>query len=183
MSLSRGRAAARLNSGVRCRGEIAVSTFPKEIDKAVARRMKELGRVLTREESEVVHAELFQDWVNAERYDDLIRRIHAMYDREGGHEECIVLGHALQEATDTVRIDALFQGLIKRRVKAFWSNWELAKSGHPGHMHGCAKQSASAMEAYLEYYIRLANLGLEDRKEQVRHEMLAFQARERGVRK
>ena len=164
-------------------GEIAVGTFPKEIDKAVARRMKELGRVLTIEESEVVHAELFQDWVNAERYDELIRRIHALYDREGGREECVILGHALQEAKDTVRIDALFQGLIKRRVKAFWSNWELAKSGHPGHMHGCARQSASAMEAYLEYYIRLANLGLEDRKEQVRHEMLAFQAREQGVRK
>ena len=160
-----------------------MGTFPRELDQVVGRRMKELGRVLTKEESAIVEAKLFDEWIDAGRYDELIRRIHAVYDREGGHVECVVLGHALQEKRDIERIDALFQGLIKRRVKAFWSNWELAKSGHPGHMHGCARQSASAMEAYLEYYIRLANLGLEDRKEQVRHEMLAFQARERGVRK
>ena len=160
-----------------------MGTFPRELDQVVGRRMKELGRVLTKEESQIVEVELFESWIDAERYDELIRRIHAVYDREGGHEECVVLGHALQEKRDIERIDALFQGLIKRRVKAFWSNWELAKSGHPGHMHGCAKQSADALEAYLEYYIRLANLGLEDRKERVRQEMLAFQARETGVRK
>ena len=155
-----------------------MGSFPRELDVVVGRRMKEFGRTLTRQESEVAEAELFQRWVNAGRYDELIRRIHAVYDREGGHEECVVLGHALQQAGDVERIEALFQGLIKRRVKAFWSNWELAKSGHPGHMLGCAKQSASAMETYLEYYIRVANLGLEERKEQLRQEMLAFQARD-----
>jgi hypothetical protein len=159
-----------------------VATFPKEFDAVVGRRMKELGRVLTREESEALEAGLFHDWVDAGRYDELIRRMHAVYEREGGLEECIVLGKALQEARDVERIDTLFSGLISRRVKAFWSNWALAESGHPGHMHGCARQSASALEAYLEYYSRLANLGLDDRKEQVRHEMLAFQARERSDR-
>lgn len=158
-------------------------TFPRELDKLVGRRMKELGRTLTREESEVVEAELFQSWVAARRYDELIRRIHAIHDRSGGHEECIILGHALEEAGDLKRIDALFRGLINRRVKAFWENWERALSGHPGHMHGCARQAADAMEVYLEYYTRLANLGQEDQKEALRNEMLAFQAREQGARR
>lgn len=160
-----------------------MSTFPRELDRLVGRRMKELGRTLTREESVVVEAELFQSWVAAQRYDELIRRMHAIYDRSGGHEECVVLGHALQAAGDLERIETLFRGLINRRVKAFWANWELAQSGHPGHMHGCARQAADAMEVYLEYYIRLANLGCEDQKEALRQEMLAFQARERSSRR
>ena len=142
--------------------------------------MKELGRVLFKEESDALEGELFQHWVAAERYDELIRRMHAVYDRDGGLEECIVLGIALQEAGDSERIDTLFRGLINRRVKAFWTHWELAVSGHPGHMRGCARQAADAMEIYLEYYIRLANLGEHEKKEALRAEMLAFQARERG---
>lgn len=157
-----------------------MSTFPKELDKLIGRRMKELGRVLFKEESDALEGELFEDWVAAKRYDELIRRMHAIYDRDGGLEECIVLGIALQEAGDSERIDTLFRGLINRRVKAFWANWEHALSGHPGHMHGCAKQAADAMEVYLEYYIRLANLGRHEQKEALRGEMLAFQARERG---
>jgi hypothetical protein len=142
--------------------------------------MKELGRVLFKEESDALEGELFESWVAAKRYDELIRRMHAIYDRDGGLEECIVLGIALQEAGDYERIDALFQGLISRRVKAFWANWERASSGHPGHMRGCAKQASDAMEVYLEYYIRLANLGQHEKKEALLAEMLAFQARERA---
>lgn len=41
-------------------GESRVSTFPRELDKLIARRMKELGRTLTKEEGVVVEAELFQ---------------------------------------------------------------------------------------------------------------------------
>lgn len=156
-----------------------MSKFAKELDKAYGRRMKELGRVLTKEESDVLEAELFHEWVVAGRYDELIRRMHAVYDVGGGHEECIVLGNALQQAGDVARIDDLFRGLIKRRTRAFWSNWDQAQAGHPGHMLGCAKQAAEVMDAYLEYYIRIANLGLEDQKERLRQEMLAFQARER----
>jgi hypothetical protein len=157
-----------------------VSTFPKELDKSIARRMKELGRTLFKEESDAVEGELFQSWVTAKRYDELIGRMHAIYDRDGGAEECMLLGIALQEEGDLERIDALFRGLINRRVRAFWANWEQASSGHPGHMHGCAKQAADAMEVYLEYYTRLASLGRHDDKEVLRQEMLAFQARERG---
>jgi len=158
-----------------------MSTFPKELDTLIGRRMKELGRVLFKEESDALEGELFQSWVAAKRYDELIRRMHAVYDREGGLEECIVLGIALQEAGDSERIDTLFRGLINRRVKAFWANWDAALSGHPGHMRGCAKQASDAMEVYLEYYIRLANLGQQEKKEALRDEMLAFQARQRGA--
>ena len=157
-----------------------MSTFPRELDKLIGRRMKELGRVLFKEESDALEGQLFLDWVAAKRYDELIRRMHAIYDRDGGLEECVVLGIALQDAGDSARIDTLFRGLINRRVKAFWANWEHALIGHPGHMRGCAKQAADAMEVYLEYYIRLANLGQHEQKEELRAEMLAFQARERG---
>jgi hypothetical protein len=156
-----------------------VSTFPRELDKAFARRMKELGRDLTREEGEVLEGKLFESWIEAGRYDELICRMHAVYDREGGLVECVVLGEALQKAGDIARIDALFQGLIKRRANAFWANWKQAQAGHPGHMRGCARQAAELMDVYLEYYIRAANLGLDDRKDQIRQKMLAFQARER----
>lgn len=158
-----------------------MGTFPKELDKWFGRRMKELGRSLSSEEGEILEAELFKSWVEAERYDELILRIHAIYDRAGGREECIILCHALQEDRDIERIDTLFCGLVKRWVKAFWANWEQAQSGHPGHMHGCAKQAADVMEVYLEHYIRVANLGLEERMLALRQEMLAFQARERGT--
>lgn len=157
-----------------------MSTFSKELDKLIGRRMKELGRVLFKEESDALEGELFQSWVAAERYDELIRHMHAVYNRDGGLEECIVMGIALQDAGDSVRIDTLFRGLINRRVKAFWANWEDALSGHPGHMRGCAQQASDALEVYLEYYIRLSNLGLHERKDALLAEMLAFQARERG---
>lgn len=157
-----------------------MGAFPRELERAYARRMKELGRVLTSDEGEVLEAELFQSWVSAGRHDELIRRMHAVHDREGGREEIIVLGHALQAAGDVERIDTLFLGLIDRRARAFWANWPLAESGHPGHMAGCARQAASTLEVYLEYYVRLAGLGLDDRKERVRREMLAFQARDRN---
>lgn len=153
--------------------------FPRELDKAYGRRMRELGRVLTKEEGDVLEAEVFQAWVAAGRYDELIRRMHAIHDINGGHEECVVLGNALQQAGDIARIEELFRGLIKRRTKAFWASWDQARAGHPGHMLGCARQAAEVMDVYLEYYIRVANLGLDDLKEQLRVEMLAFQARER----
>jgi len=144
--------------------------------------MKELGRVPFKEESDALEGERFQDWVAAERYDELTRRMHAIYDCNGGLEECIVLGIAVQEAGYSERIDTLFRGLSNRRVKAFWANWKHAPSGHPGHMRGCAKQAADAMEVYLEYCIRPTNLGEHEKKEALRGEMLAFQARERGAK-
>lgn len=159
-----------------------MTSFPNELDKLIGRRMKELGRVLYREESDAMEGQLFESWIAAGRYDALIRRIHSTYGCEGGHEECAVLGFALQEAGDLARMDTLFRGLINRRVKSFWTNWDQALSGHAGWMHVCAKQAAAAMEAYLEYYNRLANLRLDEQKEALRAEMLAFQARERRHR-
>lgn len=154
-----------------------MGNFPKELDSAWRKRRKELGRELTGEEGEQLEGELFESWVDAGRYDELIRRIHHEFDVEGGAHECAVLGYALREAKDAERLHTLFRGLISRRTKAFWESWPAAESGHVGHMLLASQRMTSAMESFLEYFHSLTTLGLKEESEQLRLDMLAFQTR------
>ncbi len=154
-----------------------MGNFPKERDTAWRKRRKELGRDLTNEEGEQLEGELFEAWVDAGRYDELIRRIHHEFDVEGGAHECAVLGYALREAKDAGRLHTLFRGLISRRTKAFWESWPSAESGHVGHMLLASQRMASAMESFLEYFHSLTSLGLQEQSEKLRAEMHSFQSR------
>lgn len=154
-----------------------MGSFPSELDSAWRKRKKELGRELTRHEGKHLEGELFESWVEARRYDELIRRIHHEYDVGGGLHECAVLGYALREIKDVERIHTLFRGLISRRTKAFWKSWPAAASGHVGHMLLASQRMASAMETYLEYFHSLTALALQSESEQLRAEMITFQAR------
>lgn len=153
--------------------------FTAEFEKAYAKRQRELGRDLTQLESEIVEEELFKNWIDQGRFDELIRRIHSEYGVEGGVGECAILGYTLREQKDARHIHALFQGLITRRTRAFWEFWPKAQTGHIGSMLTAAQRMANAMESYLEYFISLKAIGLDDEAELLRAEMLAFQARER----
>lgn len=153
-------------------------TFAVEFERLWASRAKELGRDLTREESDEIDGRLFQSWITAGRLDELIRTIHANWGRNGGLEEIIVLGHHLRQSRDEARIHALFGGLISRRVKAFHEWWPRAADGHIGCMREAARASAEAMDAYVEYFISLEQLGLGPQRDALREEMKRFQARE-----
>lgn len=156
--------------------------FPTELESAYRKQSRELGRDLTQLEIAILEEQLFNQWIEQGRIDELIRRIHSEYGVEGGERECFILGYALREQKDALHIHALFQGLIARRTKAFWAFWTEAQTGHTGAMLGAAKRMASAMESYLEYFVSLKALQLDDEAELLRAEMLTFQARERATK-
>lgn len=154
-----------------------MGTFPKELDQVWRQRRKELGRELTASEGIDVEGALFESWVDAERFDELIRRIHSVYDVEGGVHEIAVLGYALRERKDVPRIHSLFRGLLSRRLKSFWKAWRTAEEGHIGGMLLAAQRCASAMEAYVEYYHSLWAVDLGEECDRLQQEMLALQQR------
>ena len=155
-----------------------MATFGVEFESLWAKRAKELGRDLTKEESRELDGLLFQSWIDSGRLDDLIRTIFANSGRDGGLEEIAVLGYHLRATKDVDRIHKLFRGLISRRVKAFHEWWPRALKGHVGCMREAARASAEAMDAYIEYFNSLDNLGLVSEREDLRTEMKRFQARE-----
>ena len=157
-----------------------MGSFPKELDSAWRKRESVLGRELSGEEGTVVEGKLFEAWIAAGRYDELIRRIHSIHAVEGGLTDIIVLGYSLREKRDIERIHALFRGLLNRRLKAFWSSWPYALQGHVGHMVAASKSASATMEVYLEYFHSLTTVGLAQESDALHIEMLAFQARERG---
>lgn len=152
-------------------------SFSVEYERLWSQRARALGRDLTAEEARQLEGELFQAWIDAERFDELIRTIHANHGHSGGGEDIVVLGYHLRERKDRDRIHQFLGGLISRRVKAFYQWWPKAEEGHIGSMREAARASAEAMDAYSEYYISLDSLGLHDEKERLREEMRQFQAR------
>lgn len=153
-------------------------SFSAEFERLWAKRAKELGRDLTREETRKLDGQLFQSWIDTGRLDELIRTVHANHGRDGGLEEIVILAHHLLEIRDEARTHALFRGLISRRVKAFHDWWPRAQSGHVGCMKEAARASAEAMDAYCEYFASLDALGLHPEREALREEMKRFQGRE-----
>jgi hypothetical protein len=153
-------------------------SFSVEFERLWAKRAKELGRDLDKQETRELDGQLFQSWIDTGRLDELIRMVFANFGRDGGLEEIIVLGHHLRETRDEVRTHALFGGLISRRVKAFHEWWPRAQTGHVGCMKEASRASAEAMDAYCEYFISLDALGLVPEREALREEMKRFQARE-----
>lgn len=152
-------------------------SFSVEYERLWSRRAREVGRELTTEEARRLEGELFQAWIDAERFDELIRTIHANHGHSGGAEDIVVLGYHLRERQDEARIHELFGGLISRRVKAFYQWWPRAVEGHVGGMRDAARACAEAMDVYTEYFISLDSLGLHEEKERLREEMRQFQAR------
>jgi hypothetical protein len=160
-----------------------MGNFPKELDSAWRQWQREVGRELTDAEGVAVEEGLFQSWVDQERYDELIRRIHSEYDVEGGEQQIMILGYALRKAKDVARIHLLFQGLVSRRLKSFWSAWRKAEHGHVGSMLLAAQRYAAAMHAYLEYYQSVWSLGLNDECSRIQAEMVALQQRQKLPKK
>jgi hypothetical protein len=154
-----------------------MASFSTEYEQRWARRASELGRDLTTEEANEVEGLLFQPWIDGGRIDDLIRRHHANHGRSGGLTDLIVLGHHLRQTRDETRIDALFGGLLARRVKAFHQWWPKASSGHVASMREAARAAAEAMDVYVEYFISLDSLGLDAERDALRAEMQRFQDR------
>jgi hypothetical protein len=153
-------------------------SFSVEYERLWAERARQLGRDLTSDESLEVEGNLFSSWINAGRFDELIRRILANYSRDGGRSDIAVLGHHLCKTQDIDRVHALFGGLVSRRVKAFYGWWARAATGHIGCMREAARAAAEAMDVYSEYFISLDALGLTAAKESLREEMQRFQARD-----
>jgi len=154
-----------------------MASFSAEFETQWAHRAKQLGRDLHEEESRALEGELFQAWIDAGRLDELIRTVHANHGRGGGLVDIVTLGHHLRQARDERRLHTLFGGLLSRRVKAFYTWWAKAESGHAGGMREAARACAEAMDAYVEYFISLDSLGLAAQKEALRAEMLRFQQR------
>ena len=153
-------------------------SFSIEFDRLWTKQAKELGRDLTKDESRELDGRLFQSWIDSGRLDELIRTILANSGRAGGLEEIVALGYHLRQCKDEARIHTLFRSLISIRVKAFHQWWPRATDGQVSCMREAARSAAEAMDAYIEYFNSLDQLGLIEQKEVLREEMKRFQARE-----
>jgi hypothetical protein len=155
-----------------------MSKFEKALDNAFEKRKKELGRAPTVfTEMETLREQLFQEWLLAERFDDLISYIHWYHLDEGGIGDCSSLSEALRKKGDLQRIERLFNKLIQVRTTQFWHWWPKARQGHIGAMRTCAKFATWATEAYAGLWHGYWSLGNEEGQERIRLEMLQFQGR------
>ncbi len=157
-----------------------MSKFERAYDKAWQALADSLGRDPHREESEVLEGTLFQEWIEAGRFDDLIKHLHENHEREGGFSDVAVLCVALRKQGDVARIEKLLRGLVSMREKLFWAGWPKAQEGHLGYMRDCAKLAAAAMEMQAELFHNYWSLGMEAEMEQTRAAMLRFQNRTRA---
>lgn len=155
-----------------------MASFSVEFERTWLRRAKELGRDLTTEERATLEAAQFQEWIDTNRLDELIRMIHANYGREGGLDDIQALGYHLRKTSDIERVHVLHRGLISTRVNAFYDWWPRASEGNIGCMHSAARSVAEAMQVYVEYFASLDSLGLTAEREALREEMQRFQARQ-----
>ena len=157
-----------------------MSKFSRAYDAAWQRLADTLGRDPNGDEAEVLEGTLFNEWIEAGRFDELIAHIHDQYEREGGFTDVAVLCVALRRTKDVTRIEKLLGGLITRREALFWAGWPKAQEGHLGYMRDCAKLAAAVMERQAERFHNFWSLGMEAEMEQVRATMLRFQGRQRG---
>ncbi|MFN0098802.1 MAG: hypothetical protein ACKVS7_09020 [Gemmatimonadaceae bacterium] len=157
-----------------------MSRFERTYDKAWQQLADSLGREPHQEEAEVLEGTLFKEWIEAEKFDDLIRHLHETYERAGGVTDVAVLCVALRKKKDVARIEKLVRGFITMREKLFWSGWTKAQEGHLGYMRDCAKLAAAAMEMQAELFHNYWSLGMEAEMEQTRAAMLKFQSRTRA---
>jgi hypothetical protein len=155
------------------------SKFSRACDKAWQKLADSLGRDPHQEEADVLEGTLYDEWIAAERFDDLIAHLHDCYEREGGLADIVVLCIALRKTKDVPRIEKLIGGLIKMREKLFWAGWPKAQEGHLGHMRDCAKLAAAVMEMQAERFHNYWSLGMETEMEATRAMMLRFQNRQR----
>ena len=121
-----------------------MSKFERAYDKAWQQLADSLGRDPHSDEAEVLEGTLFNEWIAAEKFDDLIKHLHDSYEREGGFTDIAVLCVALRKQKDVARIEKLIGGFIKMREKLFWAGWPKAQEGHLGYMRDCAKLAAAA---------------------------------------
>lgn len=109
-----------------------------------------LDRDLTSEEAEKCEAELFNAWIEQEKYADLVAHVQEEYDVDGGHVEIVSFANALVKRGEVGHLHALFHGLIATRCGGFWRNWPEAEAGKIGRMRQAARFYAGAMEVMCE---------------------------------
>lgn len=154
-----------------------MSKFDRALDDAFEDLQAKLARVPNSDEVGYLREKLFQDWMLAQRFDDLIDYIHDYYELDGGFADCCILSEALRKQNDLARIERLFEGLLRTRKSAFWRVWPKAQEGHIGAMRESAKYMSLAMEAYAGLWHGYWSLQNEAGQHKVREEMLQFQAR------
>lgn len=154
-----------------------MSRFSTAFEKAWVEESRRIGRDLSTDESDACEAHLFDAWIEAGRFAELVSHLQESYDTEGGYTEIVCFAQALRQRGQVVHVHDLFRGLIATREKAFWQHWPGAEAGNLGHMRAAAKYFASCMEAMLEYHHNLWSLGLAQEQAALKDAMLRFQAR------
>jgi hypothetical protein len=154
-----------------------MSKFESALDEAYDDLEGRVGRAPTEDETETLRQTLFKQWMDAGRHDDLIDYIHDYHELEGGFGDCCILTEALKRNGDLARIERLYEGLLKKRLTAFWRLWPQAQAGHIGAMRGSAAHMAAAMESFGGLWHGYWALGDEAGQAAVRERMLQLQDR------
>lgn len=161
-------------------GPHEMTAFFDAVDDICDERRTALKRDLTWDEVQRIEGTLFNEWLKAGRFDDLIDHALDEYDLAGGEAYCASLGQALAEAGDRARFERLFPGLAKTREKAFWRTWSQAQQGHIGAMKETSRYLANTLEAMAGlwhcYWVVHDKIGMES----VKTEMLRVQARQKS---
>lgn len=126
-----------------------------------------------------IQNQLLDDWIRAERFDDLIDHALHEFEVQDGEAFCATLGHALCLKKDRARIERLLLGLTKSRETAFWRVWPRALEGHPGGVKEAARRMTAALESLAELWHCYSVLGDQDGMESTKAEMLRVQSREK----
>jgi hypothetical protein len=153
-----------------------MTRFEAALDDSFDELEKKLGRMPNSDEAAELRDRLFQSWVQSSRFDELIEYIQDYHELEGGFGDCSIVCEALKRAGDLVRIEKLFEGLLKARKMAHSRVWSQAQDGHIGAMREAATHLAAVLEAYAGLYHSYWSLQNEEGMARVKAEMLYFQA-------
>ena len=157
-----------------------MSAYSNAIDETCDKRAVELGRELNSDEIEEVEDKLFQSWIGAGRFIELIEYANTEFELQDGEAFCVSLGNAICKTRNAAYAQQLFEGLSHAREAAFWRVWPKAQLGHIGAMKEAATHLANTMKALAELYRCYSALENEAGKQQVHGEMLRLQERRKS---
>lgn len=156
-----------------------MTIFYEAIDDACDEKAKALGRDLNWDEVQTIEGTLFNEWLDAQRFNELIDYALDEYELQDGEAFCASLGEALAKAGESNLFERLFNGLANTREAAFWRSWPKAQEGHIGGMKESSRLLAGALEALAGlwhcYWVVNDEAGMESTKAN----MLRLQAREK----